>query len=57
MGGVIVTVEADSKEEADKLLEAQKDQAEKYGLIDERTRYVGYDDKEKVWRGYMWLHS
>lgn len=57
MGGAIIAIEANTEQEAQKLLDAHKREAERLGLKDERDRIVGYDDKKKVWRGYIWLHS
>lgn len=57
MGGAIISVEAPTKKEAEKQLVQHKKVAKILGLTDERTRYVGYDDKQKLWRGYIWLHS
>lgn len=57
MGGAIISVEAKSKQEAKKQLDQLKKKGKELGLVDERTRFIGYDDKNKVWRGYSWLHS
>ena len=57
MGGAIISVEAQTEQEAKKQLNELKKKAKELGLVDERTRIIGYDDKEKVWRGYSWLHS
>ena len=57
MGGAIISVEAKTEKEAKKQLDELKRKAKELGLVDERTRVIGYDDKEKVWRGYSWLHS
>lgn len=57
MGGTTVMVEAKTEQEVNEQLEEHKKQAEKVGLMDERTRFVGYDKQQKVWRGYIWLHS
>ena len=57
MGGAIIAIEANTEQEAQKLLDAHKREAERLGLKDERDRIVGYDDKKKVWRGYIWLRS
>ena len=57
MGGAIISVEAQTEQEAKKQLDQLKKKAKELGLLDERTRFIGYDDKDKVWRGYSWLHS
>lgn len=57
MGGAMISVEAKTEKEAKKQLAEFKKQGKQMGLTDERTRYVGYDDKERLWRGYIWLHS
>lgn len=57
MGGAIISVEAQTEQEAKKRLDQFKKKGRELGLVDERTRIIGYDDKNKVWRGYSWLHS
>lgn len=53
----MISVETQTEQEAKKHLDQLKEKARELGLVDERTRIVGYDDKNKVWRGYSWLHS
>ena len=57
MGGAMISVETQTEQEAKAHLDQLKEKARELGLVDERTRIVGYDDKNKVWRGYSWLHS
>lgn len=57
MGGATIMVETKTEKEAEKQLNELKKKAKELGLVDERTRFIGYDDKQKVWRGYSWLHS
>lgn len=50
-------VETETQKEAQEQLDRMKKEAEEMGLVDERTRFIGYDEKDKLWRGYIWLHS
>ena len=57
MSRAIISIEAKSEKEANSLLDAHRRQAIRLGLTEERDRFVGYDGNEKIWRGYLWMHS
>lgn len=46
-------VEATTQTEAEQQLTELKKQAKQPGLIEERIKHIGYDEKEKVWRAHI----
>lgn len=57
MSGAIISVETKTEKEANNQLDAHKRQAIRMGLMHQRSRHVGYDDNDHIWRGYLWMHT
>ena len=57
MGGVFVSGEGQTKEEAEAKMTSERAEARKFGLLDERAKRLAYDEQRKVWVFAIWFHS
>jgi len=57
MGGANIIVIGKTEQEVRAKLSEQKRQARQMGLLDERLNHIEYDQKERLWKGYLWIHS
>ena len=57
MGGVFVSGEGRTKEEAEAKMTSERAEARKFGLLDERAKRLAYDEQRKVWVFAIWFHS
>ena len=57
MGGALLIVQGASKQEARKKLEKLLQEAEAEGLYEGRKGVVKYNPDQKVWEGYVGVHT